>query len=233
MPDSGATAYGGNMTEELYIVEVRDELRTDSRLLASFLDHRHRTILENVDKYTDQLSELGRLPFETEKGKALDHGGNAKPTRYALLNEDQCYFLLTLMRNNPKVVAAKLELVKAFRDARSHIVQRDAARADGKKVRRMETDAIKALVDYASAKGSKSADKYYTNITKMTNSILGLEPGQRDALDAATLKQLSVVETVVDLAIRDGIAAGMDYKDVYQAAKARAHTVTPALEVVE
>lgn len=53
------------------ITRIKNELRTDSRLLASFLDHRHRTILENVDKYSAELLELGRLPFETEKGKAL------------------------------------------------------------------------------------------------------------------------------------------------------------------
>ena len=50
---------------EISILEVGSELRTDSRLLAKFLDHRHRTILENVDKYLPFFSEIGRVPFET------------------------------------------------------------------------------------------------------------------------------------------------------------------------
>lgn len=216
---------------EIEITRIKNELRTDSRLLASFLDHRHRTILENVDKYSAQLLELGRLPFETEKGKALDQGGFAKATRYALLNEDQCYFLLTLMRNNEKVVKAKLALVKSFRDARAALAERDAARLDSKKARRLETDSIKLLVEYASAQGSKSAERYYTNVTRMTNDLLGIESGQRDNLDTTQLKQLATIETVVDLAIRDGIRANMEYKEIYQLAKNRAISLVGVLEI--
>ena len=215
--------------QDLEIIRIKNELRTDSRLLASFLDHRHRTILENIDKYSTELLELARLPFETEKGKALGQGGFAKATRYALLTEDQCYFLLTLMRNNTKVVAAKLALVKAFRDARAHIAERDSARVEGKKVRRLETDSIKLLVEYASAQGSQSAERYYANVTKMTNSMLGIDSGQRDSLDTEQLKQLSALETIVDLAIRDGIRAGMEYKQIYQLAKNRAGAMVGVL----
>lgn len=215
--------------QDLEIIRIKNELRTDSRLLASFLDHRHRTILENIDKYAAELLELGRLPFETEKGAALEHGGFAKATRFCLLTEDQCYFLLTLMRNNDRVVAAKLALVKSFRDARAALAERDAARIEGKKVRRLETDSIKLLVDYASAKGSKSAGRYYTNVTKMTNDLLGIQAGQRDTLNSDQLKKLAAVETIVDLAIRDGVRANMEYKEVYQLAKARASALTDIL----
>ena len=82
---------------EISILEVGSELRTDSRLLARFLDHRHRTILESIDKYIDKFHELNPLPFQTEEGKPLPQGGFSRPVRYALLNESQCYFLLTLM----------------------------------------------------------------------------------------------------------------------------------------
>lgn len=210
---------------QLEITSIKNELRTDSRLLSQFLDHRHRTILENIDKYLSELSELGRIPFETEKGKQLEHGGFAKATRYALLNEDQCYFLLTLMRNNAKVVKAKLALVKAFSNARAQLASRDLARIDGKQVRYLETQSINELVDYASANGSKNSSKYFMIITKMTNNLLGIESGSRDDLPADKLKQISLIETIVDLAIRDGIRAEMDYKDIYKLAKERASGV--------
>jgi phage regulator Rha-like protein len=213
---------------EIQITQIKNELRTDSRLLAGFLDHRHRTILENIDKYRSELEQLGGLPFET--GTLQTNGGPQKQ-RFALLSEDQCYFLLTLMRNNEKVVAAKLALVKAFKEARAQVARRDIARADGKAIRRMETDSIKALVEYASAAGSKSANRYYTNITKMTNDILGIEAGQRDKMDETQLRQVMVIENVVDLAIRDGIKAEMPYKEIYQLAKTRAQLVAPALAI--
>lgn len=207
---------------------INKEPRTDSRLLASVLDHRHRTILENIDKNLTHLSELGSLPFETEVNSREDgRGGQAQ--RYAMLNEDQCYFLLTLMRNNAHVVKAKLELVKAFRDVRNELMKRDLARADGKVARLGETDAIKSLVEYATANGASKAEWYYANITKMTNSLLGIKAGTRDKLDSIKLKQLGVVETIVELAIRDGLNNGLDYQDIYKLAKERASMVQQPL----
>ena len=176
------------------IALIKSEFRLDSRLLAPELNHRHRTILENIDKYRSQFESLGSLPFETEM---RIRGGT--PVRFALLNEDQCYFLLTLMRNNNHIVAAKLKLVKAFRDARAQLALRDMARIEGKAVRRTETDAIKALVEYATAKGSSNAKMYYASITKMTNDLLGIESGMRDKLDHKQLQQIKVAETIVEM----------------------------------
>ena len=213
---------------DFLVLQISNELRTDSRLLARFLNHRHRTILENVDKYLPLFSEIGRVPFET--GTIQTAGGEQKQ-RYALLNESQCYFLLTLMRNNDRVVEAKLKLVKAFEDARRQLAQRDAARIEGKKARIAETESIKTLVDYASANGSESANKYYVIITKMTNAFLGIESGERNSLPAERLKQIATVELVVDIAIRDGIKAELPYKDIYKLAKERVFSLGVALGV--
>ena len=214
--------------QDIDIVRIKNELRTDSRMLAGFLDHRHRTILENIDKYLSKFSELGRVPFETG---TLETNGGKQTQRFALLNEDQCYFLLTLMRNNERVVEAKLALVKAFRDARAQLAERDSARIEGKRVRRLETDSIKMLVDYASAQGSQSAKRYYANVTRMTNDMLCIGAGQRDSLNAGQLKQLAAIETVIDLAIRDGIRAAMEYKDIYNLAKQRAGALICVFEM--
>lgn len=210
---------------------VSNEFRIDSRLLAPELNHRHRTILESLDKYKSQFESLGRLPFETEKGIALEQGGFAKPTRYFLLNEDQCYFLLTLMRNNNHIVKAKLNLVKAFRDARKQLAERDIARLDGKQARRLETDAIKSLVEYAKASGSSKPETYYMTITKMTNQALGIESGQRDKMDSRQLQLLKMAETLVDIAIRDGLKAELHYKDIYRLCKDRVNFLLEPLKL--
>jgi len=86
------------MQQDAIVQLVGKELRTDSRLLSRVLDHRHRTILENIDRYLSELKAFGEIPFQTEVGDVRAQGGRSI-TRYALLNEDQCYFLLTLMRN--------------------------------------------------------------------------------------------------------------------------------------
>ena len=205
------------------IALIKSEFRVDSRLLSPELNHRHRTILENLDKYRSQFESLGHLPFQTELGY------NNLPVRFALLNEDQCYFLLTLMRNNDFVVDKKSKLVKAFREAKNQVTLRDMARIEGKAVRRTETDAIKSLVEYATAKGSSNANMYYANITKMTNSLLGIEKGQRNTLDHKSLQQIKVAETIVEMAIRDGLKAELPYKDIYKLCKERVSSIAVLL----
>lgn len=208
---------------ELSLDLIKSEYRVDSRLLSPELNHRHRTILENIDKYKSQFEALGQLPFQTECGY------NNSQVRFALLNEDQCYFLLTLMRNNNHIVSAKLKLVKAFRDARAQLALRDMARIEGKVARRTETEAIKSLVKYATAKGSNSANMYYSNITRMTNSFLGIESGQRDLLDHKKLQQIKVAETIIEIAIRDGLKAELGYKEIYKLCKDRVSSIASIL----
>lgn len=51
-----------------------------------------------------------------EVGERTQGGGNAE--RFALLNEDQAFFLLALSRNTERVVELKSDLIMAFREAR-------------------------------------------------------------------------------------------------------------------
>ena len=207
---------------------IDSEFRIDSRLLAPELNHRHRTIFESILKYQSKFEEHGLLPFETEAVNNGDARG-VKYQKFALLNEDQCYFLLTLMRNNDFVVDKKSKLVKAFRQAKDQVTLRDMARIEGKAVRRTETDAIKSLVEYATAKGSSNANMYYSNITRMTNSLLGVEKGQRDTLDHKSLQQIKIAETIVEMAIRDGLKADLPYKDIYKLCKDRVSAISSVL----
>ena len=206
---------------------VGSEFRVDSRLLSPYLDHRHRTIMESITKHLSDYNELGIVTFQTER--LLTENLGYRDHKYALLNEDPCYLLLTYMRNNASVREKKVKLVKAFRDARAQLALRDMARIEGKAVRRTETDAIKDLVEYASAKGSSNASMYYATITKMTNSLLGIESGQRDKLDHKSLQQIKVAETIVEIAIRDGLKAELPYKEIYKLCKDRVSSIVQLL----
>ena len=213
---------------EITIIQSGGELRADSRSFVSKLDVRHRQLIENIRKYQDKFEELGLLPFETE---AVNEDGarGIKYQQYALLNEDQAYFLLTLSRNSEAVVSAKLALVKAFRQARSHIAKTEAARIEGKKVRGEETAAIAELVQYATDHGSESAKMYYVSITKMTNKLIGIESGKRDSLPPHVLDALRLAETMIDVSIRDGLRAGLHYKQIYALAKEKVSLLVPLL----
>ena len=217
------------MSNEIEIVNM-DGLRVDTRTLAPKLDVRHRGIIQNIRSYETEFSELGRVLFEKAP---LSTPGGTQEIVYALLNEDQAYFLLTLSRNSPMVVRAKLSLVKAFKSARETLEHSTLARLEGKKARRIETDSIKRLVEYATQQGSKSADKYYMSVTKMTYDLLGLEAGQRDKLTKDQAQQLGMAELMVDIAIRNGIAMGLEYKAIYQLAKERVKHLVPSIQLIK
>lgn len=97
------------------LIEKRGEARADSRLIAQALGNQHKATAQLIERYADQLKGFGVLPFEMAKPLGTTGG---RPERYYLLNEDQSFFLLTLSRNTPRVVALKANLVTAFKAAR-------------------------------------------------------------------------------------------------------------------
>lgn len=97
------------------ILNNNNELRADSRDIAVVLDVQHKNVLALVRGYQNDFEDLGKVAFET---RALDSG---QKETLCLLNEDQCYFLLTLVRNSKKTVEAKKQLVIAFAEARKKL----------------------------------------------------------------------------------------------------------------
>lgn len=94
-------------------------------------------------------------------------------------------------------------------------------RAEGKIARLAETDAIKQFVDYAESQGSTKPDMYYMHFTRMTNQLLNINAGQRDALPTEKLKDLAILESVIERQIQKTLAEGGDYKNCFQAIKGR------------
>jgi phage regulator Rha-like protein len=98
------------------LIQHNSEARVDSRLLANQLDNYHKNTMALVERYLGKFKEFGVVPFQTEKPLAGTVGG--RPERFALLNEDQAFFLLALSRNTDRVVELKSSLIMAFREAR-------------------------------------------------------------------------------------------------------------------
>jgi phage antirepressor YoqD-like protein len=94
------------------IQTVQDTLVVDSRLVAAELGILHKNFKELIRTYQSDFEQLGTLAA----GSAESTGG--RPETFFFLNEDQSYLALTYSLNTPKVRAAKLKLVQAFRAAR-------------------------------------------------------------------------------------------------------------------
>ena len=85
------------------------------------------------------------------------------------------------------------------------------ARAEGKFIRKEETDVIQKFVEYAAQQGSKNARMYYVNITKMEykalfyfEQTLSKPNNFREWLDRMQLVQLSVADNIVSRTLQEG-----------------------------
>lgn len=98
------------------LIHTGNEPRVDSRKLAKQLEAKHKNPMALIERYLEKFEEFGVVPFQTENPLAGTAGG--RPERFALLNEDQAFFLLSLSLNTNRVVELKASLIMAFREAR-------------------------------------------------------------------------------------------------------------------
>lgn len=183
------------------LIEKRGEARADSRLIAQALGNQHKATAQLIERYADQLKEFGKLPFEME---ALPSGQTA---RYYLLNEDQSFFLLTLSRNTPRVVALKANLVTAFKEAR--------LKAE------LHSEYLPGYHDlhdqmHRLAAGSPNERWAHANIDKLVNKTAGIDAGQRARADVPHKAMLIAAQHIAAQAMQ----GAADHHDAYARAKA-------------
>lgn len=110
------------------LVEVqKGEPTTTTLQIALGLGIQHASVIKIVRTYLPDLQEFGRVKFESSfdfndlsnSGFEIRNSNQGRHTRYAVVNEQQAYFLMTLMRNSPRIIEFKKTLVKAFFEARA------------------------------------------------------------------------------------------------------------------
>ena len=108
---------------KLTVLQHDDVLVVASRLIAQNLDIEHRSFVKTPNRYKSHIeSGFGVLRFEVAKpSKGIEI---SRPNRFAWLTEDQTTFVMTLSRNTDRVVQCKMNLIKAFSEAKSNNVTR-------------------------------------------------------------------------------------------------------------
>jgi phage regulator Rha-like protein len=106
----------------LAVFEQNGVLVVDSRLVASELNVTHSDWMRNIiKKYQAQIEQgFGSLRFENEV-KKREIGATSE--NFVWLTEDQVLFVMTLSRNTERVIQCKMNLVKAFSNARKQLQQ--------------------------------------------------------------------------------------------------------------
>jgi phage regulator Rha-like protein len=195
-----------------------NEVFTDSLVIAEGTKNKHRSVQRIIDKHLNNLEKFGKVRFE------ITPTASGQEQKVYLLNEQQATFLITLLRNNEKVVNFKVELVRQFYAMRKFILERQseewiATRYQGKLTRKAETDVIKKLVEYAKEQGSEHADKLYITYSKLANKMAGVK--SRDEANITQLNNLSLIENIILHVIDAGIMSDKHYKEIYQDCKKR------------
>jgi len=99
------------------LVEVqKGEPTTTTLQIALGLGIQHASVIKLVRTYLPDFQEFGRVRFEIQP---FATNGGEQFRKYAVINEQQAYFLMTLMRNSPRIIEFKKTLVKAFFEART------------------------------------------------------------------------------------------------------------------
>lgn len=193
------------VSSDFALITTKTEARIDSRLLAAQLGNRHRHLMALLDRYLDRLKTFGHVSFKNADGDRKQGGGKAE--RFALLNEDQSYFLLNLSRNSDTVVDLKAKLIKTFGDYRRAA---DLRKAEYLPSYHRLSDAI-----HTAAAGSSNEKHVHGNIARLLNKTVGIESGQRAV---APIPQQALLIVAQELAAR-AMQSANDHHDGYQLVK--------------
>ena len=115
-----------------------------------------------------------------------------------------------------KALLAHIEKLEDFIREKASKEWEDARKL-GKQVRLQETDAIKALIEYAKAQGSQNADKLYMTYSKLVKQLVGQE--SRDNATTEMLIEILMFERTLLGIITEEMLENTHYKEIYQRAK--------------
>ena len=222
------------------LVEVNNkEVWAESHLVARKFGMTHQAVTRTIKLVITRLkryrkSQAGThsdeftpaAPMPKYKTVEREYRG-AKFTAY-LMNRE--FFSLVATRfDNEKAFEWQCRFVNAFFAMEKSLtqVQTNAADLDwqgargiGKVARTDETDAIKEFVDYATEQGSKSAKMYYKHVTNASYRALGFmvqkHPKLREELNTTELVELLMLEKYAAFKLREYMALGRQYKDIFQ-----------------
>ena len=167
----------------------------------------HESTIKLIRRYQPQLEQFGLLDFKSESS-----GG--RQTEYAILNEDQATFLVTLFRNTPTVVAFKVKLVKEFRNALNFISEnfKDPPRTGMLQDKRKSMwDMTAALKEIREENGKATEARHYATENKLLNWCIR---GEFKPLDETSLSN-DEVAMLRKIRLKDAayIRADMEYAE--------------------
>lgn len=202
---------------ELVILRKNETVTTSLKVAETF-HKRHDSVIRDI-RNLECSKEFTSHNFVESRYK--DRTGKYNPMFY--ITKDGFMFLAMGYRGK-KAARFKEAYIAEFNRMHDLLTELTAqgrieAKELSKKNRRNETDAIQEFVNYAISQGSKKADKYYTNYSKLANNVCGVE--DRNTASVMQLHNLIVTEDLIRKLIEHGMDNGDYYKDIYKTCKER------------
>ena len=230
------------MKNEIVKVE-RNEVFTNSMVIAEMLGLDHTKLLRTVKPIVERLknnSPASPLKFPQKfKETVYINKMNRSYVMYEL--NEQAYMKLAMhLKGYEKAEMVQDSIIEAFSLMKESLLNHQnaswlSARSEGKAIRSKEMDIVADFVIYATYQGSKSANLYYMNITKMTNKALELliqtKEGSplRDLANIMELGYIQMLENRAMQAIQYGMESELPYKYIYKYAKEEVNKLADSL----
>lgn len=215
------------------IITIRkDQAVTSSLQVAKDFGKRHDNVIRAIERLQSDLLKIKEVEDSAQlknegsskqvkfmKSTYKDSTGRSLPMYY--MTRDG-FSLLVMGFTGKKALEWKCKYIEAFNTMEKILTEKQTAvwietRQKGKLTRKSETDVIKELVEYAKAQGSAHSDMLYMSYTKLANRIIGVK--DRDSATVLQLNNLSLAEHIILNTVRNGMAAGKNYKEIYQDSK--------------
>jgi len=212
----------------------KGEVLADSRTVAEKFGKSHDRVLKSIDKLRENIEDVIRQKRRTQKDEYVfvekKRTVRGRSFRYFEMNRNS-FSLLAMGFTGKKALGWKMDFVAAFNRMEGMLHNsKDTGwkqvRNDSVNVRLELTGCIQEFVEYAKNQGSKSAERYYGNITKMEYAALRLieykekvPSNFRDTLDRMQLFMIVMAEHVANETIKQGMADKLHYKEIFLLAK--------------
>ena len=206
---------------ELELVYLKnDEAVCSSLDVAVRFGKEHSKVIRSIEQMRENSSSQNWLKcFKLSTYQDV----SGKSNKMYFMNRDG-FSLLVMGFNGKKAMDWKWKYIEAFNTMEKLLRERSTevwleTRKQGKLTRRLETDVIKNLVEYAKEQGSTHSDKLYMTYTNLANKMSGVS--DRDKATITQLNNLSLMENIILNCIQSGIALDKHYKEIYKDCKRR------------
>ena len=173
------------------------------------------------------LLKIIRDEFDGEIGQgeisvsSYSNSQNKKQPMYNLTTLQAKQLLARESKHVRKALLVYIERLEGFIREKTSAEWQEARKL-GKLARKGETDVILSkLIPHAESQGSKNAGKLYMAYSKLVNSVLGIEAGQRGKLPQAYVDAVRFMEHAIENIISLEVDKGTPYKEIYQICKAK------------